>query len=83
MWLAHRHQRKPAKDWAATPFWSLMLPRWAAAQPVPSYRVGEPESATWTCEADVKGTAAVTRHVESHRTRGAGEPTRVPAVPGW
>jgi hypothetical protein len=86
MWLPRRHRRAVAKDWATIPFWSLTLPSWAMVRPMSSHRAGEPESATWTCATcgtALKGTAAVTRHVESHHTRGTNDAIRVPVAPGW
>ena len=83
MTLLH-HRRTVPRDSATIPFWSLMLPPWAATQRTESRPVRESEPATWTCAkcgTVVSNISAAVHHVDVHRTQELPTARLRPCVP--
>jgi hypothetical protein len=83
MTLLH-HRRTAPRASAPIPFWSLELPRWAAAQRTEPRLAPEPERATWTCARCgivLNSTAAAAEHIELHRPQARPRPASVHRSP--
>jgi hypothetical protein len=83
MTLLH-HRRTAPRTSAPMPFWSLELPRWAAAGGTQPRLAPEPERATWTCArcgTVLNSTSAAAEHIELHRPQARPRPASVHRSP--